>query len=169
MRVIICGGFYRTGSTWLFNLIKQTILESGGSVAQTGGTEPLFCEQEFLIHKTHVFCPELLSRAEFVFYSVRNMNEICASWQKMTGEPINETHLKVYEEGLKYAERADFSLDFPRIYSDKEGVATQVAQALGLSVNVENVLARLEAIKPPTEQNYDPESYLFRNHISPRW
>ena len=166
--IIICGGFYRTGSTWLFNLIKQTIIEAGFTVSQTGDTAPFLCVTDYCIYKVHGFSPDLLQSASFVFYSERDMGEIAVSWRTMMGVELTDTQLSVYKESLAYRAKSVLTLDFQRIYNDQHEVAIEVASALNLDVNTINVLQRLAAIKPPTESNYDAETYLFHNHISPK-
>jgi hypothetical protein len=166
MQVLVCGGFYRTGSTWLFNLIKETVLASGATITCTGDTAPVECSTDYLLHKVHAYCPKLAARAATVFYSTRGIAPMCSSFERFTGYQLPHSYIAVYVESLNWLEASAYCLKFEDIYKDKIKIVNEVAAALSLSVDANAVLLRLDSIKPPTEMAYCPVSYLFRNHIT---
>mgnify|MGYP007028077972 CR=1 FL=1 len=167
MRIIVVAGFYRTGSTWLFNAVKTTIREAGYSTAQQGAFAEFDEEADFGIYKVHGYHHPTRVRADAIFVSHRPMADCLASFERFYKQPLDDASRVTISQASELWKRfADRTFHFDGILKQKQKVIEDIKTTLSLEVDTSQVLAKLAEIKPPTDKNYDPESFYFARHIT---
>lgn len=156
-KIIVIAGIKRSGSTWMFNVVR------------------LMCdlmEWEVTIIKEHNWKPDLAKTANHVFTSRRIKKDIKKSLTKFYSSLPKDAPAK---RGDYNVEQMLITLEEWNVYSEYcmefEDVGTlkaleHIGDALGFTGNTEKLLYHVNAIKPPTDKSYDPETYLFSNHIT---
>lgn len=165
-KLIVIAGIKRSGSTWMYNAVRLILKHAGYSVA--GGGEQHFdpnCEADYQIVKVHPFRPELARAADYVFISDRDYDEIRVSWKGFSGEVLTDVKLKSWIKWLcQWREYSCYEMwYFDMAIDPMECLSTIHRKLFGDPVDI---LTELEAIRPPTDADYDPETLLFKNHIT---
>lgn len=167
-KTIVCAGFYRTGSTWLFNAVKTILQCAGHTTDQTGELKGHATSADYLIHKVHVFSKDLADNADFIFTSARNISDCKRSFKAFTGYEMSPEYFsEAYSEYIAYDSHPNrvYRMEFYRMLYDKRMIIEEMKDALGIDTDTSDVLAKLETIKPPAD-GQDKESYYFSNHIT---
>ena len=166
MKTVVIAGFYRTGSTWLFNAVKHTLIEAGFKVAQSGNAVSPAPYYDFCVHKVHKFDSKLLERADVVFTSIRDIEDALKSFNRFAGYPMSPEFFEdAFHQFTKYNEQSDYCMQYNDLLNDKRKVLLDIALVLQVDVNVDRVLKTLEAIKPP-RKGWDSSSFYWGGHIS---
>lgn len=167
MKRVVVAGFYRTGSTWLFNAVKTVIKQGGYSTNQTGGLPLVTGDCDYMIHKVHGFSEELRDNSEFIFVSTRDRKKSLESFERCFGHPINPV-----EEFAARKASADWIIvkrsrviAFNQIKENKRSVLANISRTLRIQIDIEETLKVLEEIKPP-EYGQDADSLYFSGHIT---
>ncbi len=169
-KLIVIAGIKRSGSTWMYNAVRLILKHAGYSVA--GGGEQHFdpnCEADYQIIKVHPFRPELAKAASYVFTSDRDDEGIRASWQRFSGEVLTDEKLATWRGWLKQWDehtRCSMLFDELRNETQRRIVMKELAEILLLHMTLALVRRDLDNLAPPTDADYDPETLLFKNHIT---
>jgi len=175
-KLIIIAGIKRSGSTWVYNAVRLCLEHAGYSVhiAGDGQYYQKDCKADYQIIKVHPFHQWMADEADFVFTSDRDDDGIRASWQKFDGRMLSDGLLEKWNRWLRswneYSCREmcyeDFIEDGPfdevftiwwHLFPKRRDEADTTAS---------KVVNKLNAIKPPTDKDYDPVTLLFSNHIT---
>ncbi len=166
MKTIVVAGFYRTGSTWLFNAVKTVIQCAGFTTCQTGEGFAPENTADYCIHKVHTWFPDLACAADAIFTSTRDLEQVFASYERLTGHEMpKEYFIECHAEFMLYQSHSNYCMEFTDLETDKRKVINRIISVLGLKACPEAVLNKVNAIKPP-EEGQDLESYYFHNHIT---
>lgn len=169
VKKIIIAGFYRSGSTWLFNAVKQILINAKQPFSQINTFLPMHSilndNAKFELYKYHDF---IETNADFIFTSTRNLEQCKKSYQKCF--PSKQTDISWWKLAMENYNRwnviSNYEMKYEDLKLDKLKIIIEISNILGLKVCAMSVLKELEKIKPPTENEYDPNTLLFRNHIS---
>jgi len=166
VKVIVVAGYFRTGSTWLFNLIKHSLLSEGYTVSQAGNHEIPPPITDFHIIKTHTWSQDLFWKSDYVFTSHRDLNEIKASYIRFTGVALEGPEAEQsWADYLQWNSFSNYAMPFGIMVQCPSIVANAVIYALGLKCDPNEVLKIVSEIKPPSK-GYDPDSFYYSNHIT---
>ena len=170
---IICAGLYRSGSTWLFNVVRA-IFEFN-NIEYQSGFGVYNNDSPVQIIKLHSFQPEILSGNVTTIMTVRDLRDIIASAIRKYGKlHINEEFClkKTFEfadEVLKcyydWREHTDLFLKYENIVTDKKFVIQKISQTLKQPVDIEQIHEYVENLKMPTRGS-DADTLLWANHIT---
>ena len=165
MKTVVVAGFYRTGSTWLFNAVKHTLIQSGFKVAQSGNAVSPAPHYDYCVHKVHKLDQGLLYKADTIFTSMRDLDDALKSFNRFTGYPMSPEFFEdAFKQFTKYNERSAYCMDYNDLLNHKRKVIVDIAKVLNVKVDPTIVLKRLEAIKPP-KKGWDSSSFYWRGHI----
>lgn len=162
-RLIVCVGVYRSGSTWVYNMVQAIIqaalpgVRIGGHFAENIDELALSSSDEcdLVVLKTH---PQqsLLSLIEFlkppVILSVRDPRDCVASWMQMLGETFS-----VFQPRLMRSCFAALTLvkhDYTHTIRYEDGATASVqtvmniAAHLGLSIDEHRAAALIKEMSP---------------------
>jgi len=172
--MILIAGPYRTGSTWLFNAVRLTLIHANREVygASIHRYDPQRKEHNHII-KLVKYDPRLAQSATHVFTSFRNVYDTIDSMRRraVIAEPgfINETlHQNITDHILhllNWEKHSNFRLWFPDIYDRPEWVIKQIAHHLNVKADPRAVNTAINNLTIP-ETGYDPVSLLHAGHIT---
>lgn len=157
---IVIAGIKRSGSTVQFNLVRLALIEAGHSVStQTYGSGTN-------IYKTHPFRRDLAEHADFILLTDRDNKDIQASLDRFYLSKDEYKPLKVMRGWLNRWKQYPHLIQSYYLWeSDPLEFTKQIIEYTGLDVNPEIVLNKFNKIEPP-KKGYDPETFLFHNHIT---
>jgi hypothetical protein len=152
-QLIRCAGTYRSGSTWLYNILRLMF--------------PHAC-----IVKGH---PPDLGQYEFVLTSHRDLRRVAASLMRKWGYQPNYGWNDVKSAIRETVSFHDFWVRHPKLVydmkyetmmADKAKAVDEIGRVTGIE-NVEGVLERVELIKPPSKHGtIDAVTKYHWNHIT---
>lgn len=156
--LVVIAGKKRSGSTAQYNLVRL-VLETQYEV-NTIATPEQVEEGKVNLLKYHRFTKSLYNKAHFVFTTDRDTDEIVESCKafgiKFEGQKWN-TWLKRWGNHPNA-----YHMDYKDIVNAPEFCIMYISHALGIKVDVDEILEKFLAIKPKDE--YDPKTMLFPNH-----
>lgn len=150
---IVVAGIKRSGSTWMYNIVR------------------IMMGNKHNIYKVHNYSKNMADSADVVLTSFRNPLDIKQSLLRFYSTiPKGAPAKKEYnvEKMLKHFRQWNRHSKYMMLF---EHVGTMlavenIAIALGYDGDLQKVLDEVNAIKPPTDKAYDPETCLFSNHIT---
>jgi hypothetical protein len=156
----------------MYNAVRLILQEAGYSVH--GGGEQHFdpgCAADYQLIKVHPYRPQLAQAADYVFTSDRDDEGIRASWERFSGEILTDEKLQTWRGWLvDWNRHACFSMRFAQLSGLWRGFLIEdMCQSMGIPVDIGKeveILKLMREIKPPTDKDYDPVTFLFRNHIT---
>lgn len=169
MNLIIIAGIKRSGSTAQYNLVRLALEMSGYKVNIHGQDyKPRKVPKgEVDLVKIHPFRKVLAKASDHIFLTDRNDEEIIASLNRMWDSGSQERVDRMRKDLRAWKEYTNdwhcfwygaWEVD-PNIW------ATKVIFALDLDITSHDLLEEFNKIEPP-EDEYDPVTCLFPNHIS---
>jgi hypothetical protein len=178
-RRVICAGTFRSGSTWLFNVVR-IIFKINKYNFKSGfcGIFPPFVSNNII--KTHDYFPYLISQNTLVITSFRDIREIAASAARskidlkekvphLTNHSTEnilfflEKIILQYEKWKKYS---SLDIKFYDILYNKKNTISKIANTLKQKVNVDEIFNHVEGLKSPLDNAPDPVSLLWPSHIT---
>lgn len=189
-KVIVIGGIPRSGSTIMFNMVKEILKQMGQTVYQSQGPTELMYnpkpeeDEAFHIVHCHEFKKEIEMKADIVFTSRRNPFEILPSWKAcFPDDPADTERLIKWQYDLikwttspKHAYCMDFNHEDHKVglyhYNTLKSIilplkfAYPTLEEASKKLNSLNLITALQKIVPPTDKDYDEETFLFKNHRS---
>lgn len=191
MKLIVIAGMYRSGSTLLFNMARL-IVEQAGKTAYCCGLHDYDVHGsegcvDYHIVKAHKFDQELADRADFIYMSFRPVDEIIDSLGRwLEREPdmkvfkhieeliVKFDHERNHEKWLMHFHDSgilgfNYSLEYISTMKQPtiDLIWSQIFKPEMVNLDflmTEKIIDQLP--KPPTDKNYDPETMLFKHHIS---
>lgn len=168
--IIVVAGIKRSASTVQYNLIRIALEKAGYIVrGMKAGYQPRGVPNGAVdLVKKHPYRRDLAEAADHIFLTTRGNEEIRKSLQRFYGRNFNMSEvLAMREEYNKWARHTTPSYEFPfELWMGKpEDYTRQIVSLLGVVVDPLEVLRVFRQIKPP-ENEYDPETCLFPNHIT---
>jgi hypothetical protein len=166
MKTIVCAGFYRSGSTWLFNAVKSILLLSGAKVNQSGNQFQSDTNCDFFIHKVHDFDDELSQKADIIITSSRNLKDARNSFRSFMKRDMDEEKWKQsLSDYSRWRMLSDYDMDFYRMMYDRDLILLDLMDILKIEVSMDELRNKIDSIKPP-KSGHDPDSFYFSNHIT---
>ena len=172
-RLILVASIPRSGSTWLYNCVKQ-ILTKYNQVVYSCWVEDYNPQDEADVHlvKAHYPDPELAERADVIFTSRRDMREVAASLVRMGWGDREKGLADQIQRFVNvihpfWYERSSLEVEYKQILRTPKVVIEQVGHALGCHLSLEYVRQLenyLSQMGSPEE--YDKETQLHPNHRS---
>ncbi|MEE8428667.1 MAG: hypothetical protein V3S33_04105 [Gammaproteobacteria bacterium] len=164
--LIIAAGMQRSASTWLYNAARA-VLCSNPAIQENlsaGWVDDwdLLPHSRYCLIKTHTFEPTLVTRAQFLLYSYRDVRDVLASMKrKFNFTPTVENVGKLIYQHSQWIEKADFVMRYETMLGEKEPIIAALADLFGIenvepaSINEQlNALSyRSQGQKNPTYHN----------------
>lgn len=173
MRVVVAG-IYRSASTWLYNAVRLSLAEVDTTYGSYVSDYRIGNKSKHHVIKTIRYNTDVLGYADVVVTSYRNINDIIDSMKRRreinTDDRFtNETHYESINTYLLYLlwwqQHAKYMMYYEDFIRNKRGELLKIHRALGISPNVDTVLAKLDAIKIP-EIGFDPVTLYHADHIT---
>jgi len=174
MKLVAICGIKRSGSTAMYNIVRIALTHAGYDVLIRGhGFDVAELEHvednQVVLCKRHPFSEAIANKADHIFLTDRNDEEILASLDRMweSGDPERLEDMRKHLN--KWKEYTDEYHTFPyyKINNNPLELIYRVFDIfdLYLKANEKDVLQEFQTIEPPTDKQ-DPVTLLFPNHIS---
>lgn len=168
---IVCAGFHRSGSTWLYNVVRIMCEEVYGKqnvcarfFNQWDQSQKASC----YVIKTHRFQPSLID-ADFIFTTIRDLRDVAASAVRMKMIEESQAYTwtvnllkQEYEPWKKYTQ---LELVYEHFIEKKVVSIARIAKRLKFDLDAQIIHEKVESIKIPTDKA-DVVEQLHPNHIS---
>ena len=181
-KIVLCAGKPRSGSTWLFNIVRLLLSNTYGF------TKGFFIDDffpgkflldskssKFLILKIHAHDQFLVRHADIVLYSIRDLRDISASMHRMFGISWDNSikkidrHVTRYFPGYKHD--ADYIMRYEAMISSPESTVNELARLLKVETYDCNlILSEINKMSYFTTDNvnkkYNLDNLLHKGHIT---
>jgi Sulfotransferase domain len=178
-KLILCAGLARSGSTWLYNVIRLTIVRSGKMVygSWIGGYDPKRPEEYHLV-KIHEFHKDFAKQAFLIFVSHRDLRDVVASAMRVgfIDRDIAEEDLAQWiRVHIQYLEKwnrlADYDMSYEKMMQDRTKEAERIARILKMPGQAEQICYDVEHLSFGSKRahpihHHDTENLLHENHIA---
>jgi hypothetical protein len=172
-QILLCAGFPRSGSTWLFNGMRLA-LEQAGVPHYAAWIVDYDAADPAPVHvvKVHDVDP-LLARASGVFVSSRDLRDVIASLRLndwIADDPaavVDYRHLRLHHHG-QYERRASHRVVYEQVRADKPGHLATLLAVLGVPGDAGRLHRAIEALtvaEVSDDGRYDRKNLLLQNHI----
>lgn len=162
--MIVVGGMKRSGTTWMFNVIRVALNHAGKPYTVTGSLTEAKTLPGLVLLKSHWHREDVAARASLVFTSDRDPDEVFVSLERLQGRPLHERErTKIVQHYRRWRRISDYHMPYSRLLHDPPGVVADIVTVLGADADPWAVHDEVAAIQPPTE-GQDPVSLYFANH-----
>jgi hypothetical protein len=170
--LVVCAGMPRSGSTWLYNVIRCLLKQAGKDVygAWIGNYNPSNPSKTHIV-KIHDFSEELAKKGDLIFTSRRDLRDIATSL--MLRSWANQSDIvsklnRIIESHQKWFDCSTYELIYERMIESKLKEVKALSEVLCLDLSSDSIqlaLDRVESFKHEGEGLFDSESLLHKNHI----
>lgn len=167
---IVSAGMPRSGSTLLFNMLRE-IMETrwGGDLRSCWQAElPRVAPGRAYLVKTHLLYRFYRWRANRSFYSYRDIRTAAVSRIRKKGQALDirffRRHIAQYELAKRHC---DLSLSYEELTESKHATIERLAKSLGIAVKPDEILSRVDQLQPPQNGTpVDKHSLLHSDHFT---
>jgi len=168
--VILSAGMWRSGSTLLFNVLREILLSIPGYVISTGyATQTIFNKKaDFYIVKLHYFTDYFLDKADYIFYTYRDVRTSMVSAFRMFNEPIQFGNVCKNIENYYIAKEKGVLIKYEQLVQQPILVTKDILNTLGWTdiLDASVIVRRAVSWRPPLQDNMDSISLLHKNHFT---
>jgi hypothetical protein len=177
--IYICAGMPRSGSTWMFNVVR-VLLKHAGVPDVAGGyvgqASELLTHQHAII-KLHPFDFELATRADVVLTAHRDLRDVAASMKRHYQKNYSAVEMNEWVKSqVKWAQYAAYDLHYELLLVDRLAEIRKIAATLQLPPPIlaglpyETILNEIEGQKFTKKFSeasaYDAVNLLHEGHIT---
>lgn len=173
--LILSAGLNRSGSTWLYNAVRLLIKGSNcfPGIVCAGWVDDINVQDnnKHYVIKLHEFNEELVSKADFIFYSYRDMRDVLASLKrKFRTEPSLHLADSLFKKDKLWRDVAHFSMKYEDMTKDNLFILRQLSKSLGINdVDLDKVNDKLQSLSFSSEGDkglYNKSNLYHQNHIT---
>lgn len=160
--IVVIAGIKRSGSTAQFNMVRLILEKAFSEVHVTGNPKDL--KAPCTIVKIHTFDKTLFEKADHVFTTSRDLVEIQESLSRFNRP--NSRNMRQMMNALKKWRKKSLHMHYKEITNSPLYCINRIAHTFDFKIDSSEILKEFEAIKPPTDKDYDARTMLFCNHIT---
>ena len=171
---IVCAGMHRSGSTWLFNVVRVIFMENKATIYSCFANKyDPENDAPFHIVKAHQFKQNIRDGANCIFTTCRDLRDVAASAVRRnlvenTPESV-ERYLKeiVEREYEPWHRVSNYEVKYEEMYQQKPIVISKIAKKLGVYADPVKVAKTVESLSIPSDPGgFDETTQLHYNHIT---
>lgn len=174
--LILSAGMQRSASTWLYNVLRILIQESKSYDAsfQFGWIDDFVeissCESKLI--KVHNYSQALVDKADYIFYSFRDLRDVLASLKrKFNNNPTAEAARNLVDSYNHWQGVAVYSICYEHMLNNQLIEIANIAKCLNISdvepTIVLNQLTELSFESKGTRNDvYHKENLFHKGHIT---
>lgn len=173
---VICGGMYRSGGTWQYNVIRLIMLNAGlpdlrvGWAHDEARTADIMGGQNCVL-KSHNFRKEFLA-GDIILTSFRDLRDVVASMnRKFKSAQHLHTATDAFDRFKEFLPFATYAMKYEKMMEDPRAEIEHLGRILQIPVDVEGVFAevsnmRFREARQSGSNIIDAENLLHPNHIT---
>lgn len=173
-KLILITGIKRSGSTWMYNVVRE-LYRMGGYKVYGAFVDEIDRERakaaDVVVIKTHPYVHPLAGLADLILYSYRSVEGIKASLRKMGLEDDATVHWDgMLRQANLWSDVADYHMRFDDMMSDKEAEVQRIIDLLSPQIAPSPSICRVvvDAVERMRESavpgTHDPETLLHQGH-----
>lgn len=181
MKIIASCGMHRSGSTWLYNIIRLSLDHSNSNYDCGFYSEFDWrsSSKDVVLVKIHPFRKILFDKAEKIIITKRDVRDICASAVRRKLIPLDETKCLKYvsdcinKEYIPWIYHSNkykkpiLEISYRDIVYKKDETINKVISFLNIRTNHNLIKKSMLEIFPPEQKNgYDSVTLLHYGHIT---
>lgn len=168
--VVVSAGMPRSGSTLLFNILREILLTKWRdrlSCGWVGDVMELPKGAAFLI-KMHKLSSYYRWRAQYVFYTYRDVRVPAVSGLRSFNRQITMESIRSDIEEYEVAKKAsNLIIKYEELLETPNSFIRQLAQMLSIQVNAGEIYQNTLELSPPgTSSGYSKETLLHKKHFT---
>ena len=173
--LILSSGMYRSGSTLLFNIIRQVGQAKWGTDVYSCWHEDMLSgnNHKYIIAKTHEISRPMAWKSSAIFYTYRDMRTAAVSRKRRFGvEPEIAHFISAIRQYKRMKSAANMCIKYEDLLANTALVVSQIIHELDRldSKNCcrpESIIANIREINAPESgEKYDSRSLLHANHLT---
>tara|TARA_R110001583_G_scaffold158168_1_gene310093 strand:- start:5983 stop:7353 length:1371 start_codon:yes stop_codon:yes gene_type:complete len=174
-RLIVIASMPRSGSTWLYNCVKQ-ILSITNEEVYACWVEDYDPSNKTAVHivKAHDPVPELADKADIILSTRRDIREVAASlvrmkWNKQGDKFIDQLNWITETVHQFWFKRTNLEIEYNNILNHKNTLIEDIGHLLNIHLNtmqIKNIEEKLNKTIPSAM--YSKDTQLHPNHLSDR-
>lgn len=169
--LIFSAGMPRSGSTLMYNIVRQILIQGNAGTLSSGWIEELFDlpQANFFLIKSHNLDRFQLVRANHIFYSYRDIRDALVSLsRKFDCQPsleIARTWIEQYKIAKKHAR---MMIRYEDMVSDIPATVNSIARHLKMQIDVNKIVLSLPEMSGQNvvEGQYSKVTLLHKNHAT---
>lgn len=157
--LIISAGMPRSGSTWLFNVIRLLLENANYSPPQftSGWIDDIDLSDPNVLVKIHRYDENIIAKSDLIFYSYRDLRDAIASaYRKFNRIPSIDYAKFLVEQDEVWRSKATFTMRYEAMLDNPGLIIEEISKILGIKNPSTNIL-----IEKVNTLNYD--SYGEKN------
>lgn len=167
--LILSDGMPRSGSTYLYNIVRACCEEKYGTDFACGwiGDFHKWDKHQAYLVKAHGTSPFLRKRCQVIFYSYRDVRDTMVSAHRKFQTPMSLAYCRtVIADDLRSKQDADCIVKYEEMIARPEQTVQQVAQTLGVDVTPEEILKNVPGAFDEGAENerYNEVTLLHGKH-----
>lgn len=171
--LILVAGMPRTGSTWLYNVVRFAYLGTGRTV-YGGGVDDYDPSIKADVHvvKLHDFHADLLMASSIVLSSIRDLRDIAASMVRKGWVRNNPKELRAYLQTAidtqyrPWVPHSALEVQYSQIVHAPESVVATVLLTLGVFSDPCEIVSDVAKISRVVTPHMNPSSMFWPGHIT---
>ncbi len=171
--LIVTAGMPRSGSTWLYNVIRLLMQETSLDIgAGWIGDFNTFKDHDIVILKIHNFEEVIAKKATYIFYSFRDIRDALASFKrKFNSEPSIEQARTYINHDALWKKCAHYSMRYETMIESQKSTISEIASILqipnpNIPEIIENIRSMTYGESTKTNGTYNLENLLHKGHIT---
>ena len=148
--LIVSAGMPRSGSTWLFNVIRILLENSNyySSKFSAGWIDDVDLSESNALVKIHNFDEKLTTESDLIFYSYRDLRDAIASaYRKFNRKPSLDYATFLIEQDAMWKAKASFVMRYESMLADPQLIIAEVSKTLNINdVSADNVIQKVNAL-----------------------
>lgn len=150
----------------MYNAARMAILEAGHTlyIGRSARQLRMNRNEDYQIIKIHPFRHDIALSADVVFTSERHIDDIRASMRRFRGRVLRDDVIgKMAYDLRRWRQYSKYHMSYHDAGTD--AAVSAICGVLGLPWSAE-LTRKINAIEPPTDKDYDPETMLFMGHVT---
>ncbi len=170
---LICSaGMPRSGSTLLFNILREILLTKWSDKLSSGWSDDIMelPEGRAYLIKTHELDYYYNFRAQFKFYTYRDIRVATVSaMRKFNVQPSMEFFDYVINQYMIAKQNCDLMIKYDDLIANPHFQVQQIARILNIKVDTQKIVTKTFYLKPPSGDysgRYSKKTLLHKNHFT---
>jgi len=173
-KLIVCAGMHRSGSTWLYNVVRYCYLNAGyRTYSDAAHQYKASILADVHVVKIHRFDQKLYEKAERIFTTVRDLRDVVASMIrfKLTRDTKRDvarcTAKLISRDYLPWAVYSDMEVRYEEMIRDRPGTITAILRILDLpDVDPVEVQRDVEKLTKMALPDVDRTTQFLPHHLT---
>jgi len=173
-KLILCAGMRRSGSTWLFNVLRYSYLNAGYRIYGDYTKEyKSSIPADVHVVKIHPFDHGYCERSELIFTTIRDLRDVVASMVRFKLAHNTQSGIArcarqlIAREYTPWATHSNLEIRYEEMVRDRPAAIAQILAVLGLpDVDPQEVHRDIEKLTLIALPEHDRTTQIWPHHLT---